>query len=113
MIKHAIYVFIAAVLAAAVFSLFGKSDAYALDQIIRSYQSARSSAMGSVVLTTGLYDENFFGNPARVTANPTWKLQLPDPMVELSTGALSAVDDFVGANRDTLSDIADKTRTTS
>jgi hypothetical protein len=32
--------------------------------------------MGGVRLTTGLYDENFFNNPARVTANPESKFTL-------------------------------------
>lgn len=45
-------------------------SAWALDQIIRPYQSVRSAGMGGVRMGTGLYDENFFGNPARVTANP-------------------------------------------
>ncbi len=49
---------------------------YALDGIIRPYQSVRSAGMGGVRITTGLYDENFFNNPARVTANPESKLTL-------------------------------------
>ena len=57
-----------------VFALLGLAlspSAHALDQIIRPYQSVRSAGMGGVRITTGLYDENFFNNPARVTANPS------------------------------------------
>lgn len=50
--------------------LAAAQPAFALDQIIRPYQSVRSASMGGVRMTTGLYDENFFNNPARVTANP-------------------------------------------
>ncbi len=48
-------------------------SASALEQIIRPYQSVRSAGMGGVRITTGLYDENFFTNPARVMANPHTK----------------------------------------
>jgi hypothetical protein len=63
----------------------------AYDQIVRPYQSVRSSGMGGVFETTGLYDQNFFGNPARVTANPVWRVTLFDPMVETDTSAISHV----------------------
>lgn len=59
------------------------------DKIVRPYWSVRTSAMGGVRITTGQYDENFFGNPARVTQNPTWRVQLPDPMVEANSTLLS------------------------
>jgi len=58
MIKHAIYVAIAAIIAAAVLSISMRSEA--VDQITRPYQSVRSAGMGGVRITTGLYDENFF-----------------------------------------------------
>lgn len=51
---------------------------FALDQIVRPYQSTRSAALGGLRITTGLYDENFFNNPARVTANPKSKLTVFD-----------------------------------
>lgn len=50
--------------------------AWALNQIIKPYQSVRSAGMGGVRMTTGLYDENFFGNPARATANPRSRFTL-------------------------------------
>jgi hypothetical protein len=51
-------------------NLLSAREARALDQIIHPYQSVRSEGMGGLTTTTGLYDQNFFGNPARVTANP-------------------------------------------
>ncbi len=56
--------------------LLFSTSVYALDGIIRPYQSVRSAAMGGVRMTTGLYDENFFNNPARVTANPASEFTL-------------------------------------
>ena len=71
---------------------FITSSAFAFDNIIRPYQSARTSGMGGVFETTGLYDQNFYGNPARVTANPTWRLTIFDPMVETDSSAVSHVN---------------------
>lgn len=59
------------------------------DKIYKPYQSIRSSGMGGLRYTTGLYDENFYGNPARVTQNPVWRFQLPDPMIEVNSTVLS------------------------
>lgn len=66
-------------------------SASANDQIIRPYQGIRSSGMGGVRITTGLYDENFFSNPARVTANPRFRLTLLDPMIEGNSGLNNTV----------------------
>jgi hypothetical protein len=96
LIKHAIYILLAAILAAAIF--LSMNQVYALDQIVRPYQSVRSSGMGGLRITTGLYDENFYGNPARVTANPKWKVQLPDPMVESSMDGLGSMGDLLGGS---------------
>ena len=81
-------------------------DAHAVDQIIRPYQSARSAAMGGVHLTTGLYDENFFGNPARAMANPTWRVTVLDPMVEVGTKTISTAGNLTSGG-DTLTKIGD------
>lgn len=105
MIRHAIYVLIAALIAA----IFLSQNIFALDQIIKPYQSARTSAMGGVKLTTGLYDQNFFGNPARVMANPKWRVSLLDVMAETTSGTVSAVSDLVGDNNDEiLSKVSDQ-----
>jgi len=106
-IKHAIYVAIAGLLAAA---LLFKLDAFALDQIIKPYQSVRSGGMGGVRLTTGLYDENFFGNPARIMANPAWRVGMPDPMLESTTATLSSISELVGDD-DILTGISDNAGT--
>jgi len=91
-------------LAAVTLTATGPS-ALALDQIIKPYQSVRSSGMGGLKLTTGLYDENFFGNPARVVENPKWKVGLLDPMAETSSSTLSNLSSLAGSG-DTLTNLA-------
>jgi hypothetical protein len=51
-------------------------QALALDNIIHEYMSVRTMGMGGVRMTTGQYEENFFSNPARTTANPRSKFEL-------------------------------------
>lgn len=73
--------------------------AYALDQITRPYQSVRSAGMGGVRITTGLYDENFFNNPARVTANPTSKLTLFQMTpIETTLSTITSASSILGAS---------------
>ena len=62
----------------AVLSLTLATPSSALEQIIRPYQSIRSAGMGGVKITTGEYEENFWGNPARVAFNPKWRLTFFD-----------------------------------
>jgi hypothetical protein len=66
------------------------------NNIIRPYQSARSVGMGGVRYTTGLYDENFFANPARVIDSPKWRIDIVNIMVELNSGAISNIDKITG-----------------
>ena len=80
-------------LAAALASVLTVSEANALEQIIRPYQSARAAGMGNVRYTTGLYDENFFANPARIADNPTWRIDLANIMVEANKDMLSNLND--------------------
>lgn len=92
-----------------VFILFGigfTSNSFALDQIIRPYQSVRSAAMGGVRMTTGLYDENFFNNPARVTANPESKFTVFQitPM-EVTSATINTGSKLV-SNKDSLNVLA-------
>ena len=81
--------------------LFGISlglcdTAFALDQIVRPYQSVRSAGMGGVRMTTGLYDENFFNNPARVTANPRSKFTILDLLpAEVTAATMSAAGSVI------------------
>lgn len=81
-------------------------SAQALDGIVRPFQGIRSLGMGNVRYTTGLYEENFYGNPARVTDNPSWRFQLPDPMIEVSANTLSQVSEILGSD-DVVATIAD------
>lgn len=70
--------------------------AWSLDQIIRPYQSIRSSSMGGVSLTTGLYDENFFGNPARALENPENRFTLVEVMAEVSKDLINDIKELTG-----------------
>lgn len=88
------------------FLLACSSQSWALDQIIRPYQSTRSAGMGGVRISTGLYDENFFNNPARVTANPESKFTLLDLMpIETSASTISSIKTILG-NSNPISAIA-------
>ncbi|MGZ3688429.1 MAG: hypothetical protein ACXWPM_11335 [Bdellovibrionota bacterium] len=88
--------FLAPILASALIS----ANAFALDNIIHPWVSSRNLGMGGVMITTGLYDDNFFGNPARVTANPIWRVGLPlflDLYAELDPGLITNVGGIAGA----------------
>src|SRR6185437_2747299 len=82
---------VALLFAAALSFLVYAPSAHAYDQILHEYQDVRTSGMGGVFMTTGLYDQNFFGNPARVCANPTWRITLLDPTLEVDSSAISHV----------------------
>ena len=101
-LKNSLYLLAALGLAAS--SLV--TDAFAVENIIRPYESARSAAMGGVKLTTGLYDENFFANPARNTANPTWKISLIDLTAEINSSLISNVGSFTSGGGDTITKVA-------
>ena len=100
LVKYALYLSASFML----LELANVSESMALDNIIRPYQSARAAGMGGVRITTGLYDENFFGNPGRVTQNPNWKVQIFDLMAETTNTTLSTVSDLAGGG-DTLTKI--------
>lgn len=77
-------------LAASFLTITG-AQARSYDNIIRPYQSARAASMGGVRYSTGLFDENFFANPARMVDNPHWRLDIVNLMVELNSGSISNV----------------------
>lgn len=79
-------------------ALLASGTAHALDQIVRPYQGARSAGMGGVRYTTGLYDENFFANPARATANPRMRITVIDLMSETSSSAISNIGALTGGS---------------
>jgi hypothetical protein len=84
-------------LSASFATLLACPSAQALDQIIRPLQSIRAGGMGGVRLTTGLYDENFFNNPARVTANPKFRFSILDVMAEGNSNLPSTISNITGS----------------
>jgi len=85
-------------LAVGLFVLFNLcSEALADEQIMRQYESIRDMGMGGCKITTGLYDDNFFANPARATANPTWRFTLFDPSIEVDSHLTQNISSFTGS----------------
>ena len=91
--------------------LFFDLSAFCANSILRPYQSVRSVGMGGVRMSTGLYEENFFNNPARVIANPESRFTLlsampldvsrstADILKTLKSGKyLNAISDATGKN---------------
>lgn len=69
--------------------------AFADQYLRRPYQSPRTAGMGNVRLSTGLYDDNFFNNPARATANPQSRFSVIDwTLLESSISTLKNVQDI-------------------
>jgi hypothetical protein len=81
--------------------MFGP-PAHAADRIVRVYQSPRAAAMGGTRITTGFFEDNFFGNPARTSANPIWRVFIVDGSTETNfatlgqLGGILAGGDVVG-----------------
>lgn len=92
------------------FSLFALastlSSAWALDPIIRPFQSVRGAAMGSVKITTGEYVENFFGNPARATSNPNRKFSIFDVSAESNQDTPTHIKKLIGGGDDMATKLA-------
>ena len=63
--------------------------------------------MGGLKITTGLYDDNFFGNPARATANPVWRFTIFDPAVEVDNHFISNVNSFASGGGNVIQNVAD------
>ncbi|MCM2323994.1 MAG: hypothetical protein NDJ90_12105, partial [Oligoflexia bacterium] len=74
------------------------STAWGMEQIVRPYQSVRSAAMGGLRTGTGLYEENFFGNPARGLANPRRRVAIFDFMAEINSGVINNIGDLTDAS---------------
>jgi len=77
-------------------------SALASDEILSPFLGVRSKGMGGVIITTGLYDENFFYNPARATANPHSRLTLLQITPEVSANTISNYATLTGSG-DTIS----------
>ncbi|MBL7716652.1 MAG: hypothetical protein JNL01_14400 [Bdellovibrionales bacterium] len=89
-------------------AFFSSAFAHAGDQIIRPYLSIRTMGMGGTRTTLGLYEENFYGNPALVTENPKNKVQIMDTTFSINSSlilnartALANMDDAVTIASDT------------
>src|SRR4051812_21467813 len=82
------------------------SSALAISPIIRSYQSVRAEGMGNIRYTTGVYEENFFGNPARISENPENQFQLPKFSFESGADTLSSLNTLLKANNGGLSTVS-------
>lgn len=73
---------------------FSLTDAQAVSPILRTFQSVRAAAMGNIRYTTGVFEENFFANPARITDNPENLFQLPKFTFEAGSGTLSSLSNL-------------------
>lgn len=62
--------------------ILSSTGAQAWELIDRPFQTLRSTSMGGVRFSTGLYADNFFGNPARAMANPSPRFDLLDLTIE-------------------------------
>ncbi len=73
---------------------------WASEAITHGYVSPRVSAMGGVMYTTGLWDDNFYGNPARAAGNPWFKFRMVDvlPMIETTIPTIMAIPAILGSS---------------
>jgi hypothetical protein len=81
------------------------AEARSYDNIIRPYTSVRSTGMGGVTYTTGQFDENFFGNPAKTSDNPHWRLDIVNLVLEVNSGSMSNIGKLTKGG-DTISNVA-------
>jgi hypothetical protein len=88
-------------------SSFAITNAHADEQILRQYESVRDYGMGGLKITTGLYDDNFFGNPARATSNPVWRFTILDPAVMVDNHFISNVNSFASGGGNVIQNVAD------
>lgn len=73
------------------------AEARTYDNIIRPYTSVRATGMGGVIYTTGQFDENFFGNPAKNSDNPRWRLDLVNLVLEVNSGSITNLGKIAGS----------------
>jgi hypothetical protein len=70
----------------------------AFDPIIRPYQTVRTAGMGNIRYTTGIYEDNFYANPARITENPKTLFQFPKITLEAGGGTISSISDMLSSS---------------
>lgn len=74
------------------------TTALAQEQIQRPYASPRVTGMGGVMMATGMWDDNFYGNPALGAANPRLKIRLLElPMIETTIPTILAIPGVLGS----------------
>ena len=78
-------------LALSALALSSLTPAYAYHPIIRDFHSVRTAGMGDIRYTVGLFEENFFGNPARSAENPENLLQIARISLESGSGTLGTL----------------------
>jgi len=83
--------------------ILASPSALALDNIVRPHQGVRASGMGGVRITTGLYEDNLFGNPARVTNNPRSRVSIVDLQVESTFASMGALPTVLAGMSDPVS----------
>lgn len=81
--------------------------ALASDKIRHEQRSVRSTSMGGLKYSTGLYEENFFGNPARAAANPEGRFELLPITVEANKEGLGLPGKFSGEGSDIFKRLGD------
>jgi hypothetical protein len=81
------------------------AEARTYDNIIRPYTSARADGMGGVRYTTGQFDENFFGNPAKTSDNPHWRLDIINLTFEVNSGSIANLGKLTKSG-DTIQNVA-------
>ncbi len=84
------------------------TSAHAYNPILREFHSVRAAGMGDVRYTTGIFEENFFANPARSTQNPENLFQLPKISFEASSNSITAVNSLASSGSNGLSAFSDK-----
>ena len=98
--------FLIAIAAASVASFSAsEAEARSFDNIIRPYTSARANGMGGVRYTTGMFDENFFGNPAKTSDNPHWRLDIINLLFEVNSGSIKNLGKLTKSG-DTIENVA-------
>ncbi len=80
--------------------------AYGYNAIVRGFESIRAEGMGDVRYTTGLFEENLYGNPARSTENGENEFQFLNTTVEVGSNTFSAASAISKSNENNLSGFA-------
>lgn len=75
----------------ALVGMLASSAVSANEEIIRSYRSVRSLGMGGARITTGIYDDALFSNPAMHREAETWKVSILNFSAETNSNFIQDV----------------------